>query len=235
VSAAVNERAPRFGLPGRIQAPNSKPRSIALVGLGEGGAAIARDIAREGPDSQIEVHVLAKSTAGGDPLAAIQAGGGDLQRDLASADMIFIVAGRGDDVGLAPVVSSIAHSRRHPVTALYIVPQDAFGDGEDATLLDFLPGAAQTADAVADEEYHSLIRRTAGAFKETLKGKDLIIYERRLEPLMRDEDPVTLQEIGDDFGITRERVRQIEARVKKRLGDFLRQQIPDIKDIEFGA
>jgi RNA polymerase sigma-32 factor len=109
------------------------------------------------------------------------------------------------------------------------------GEGEDATLLDFLPGAAQTADAVADEEYHSLIRRTASAFKETLKGKDLIIYERRLEPLMRDEDPVTLQEIGDDFGITRERVRQIEARVKKKLGDFLRQQIPDIKDIEFGA
>jgi len=52
---------------------------------------------------------------------------------------------------------------------------------------------------------------------------------------MRDEDPVTLQEIGDEYGISRERVRQIEARLKKRLGDYLRQQIPDIKDIEFGA
>ena len=51
----------------------------------------------------------------------------------------------------------------------------------------------------------------------------------------RDEEPVTLQEIGDEFGISRERVRQIEARVKKRFADYLRQQVPDIKDIEFGA
>jgi RNA polymerase sigma-32 factor len=106
-------------------------------------------------------------------------------------------------------------------------------EGGDATLLDFLPGPTQTADAVADEEYHRLIRRTAGEFRETLKGKDLVIYQRRLEPLMRDEEPVTLQEIGDEFGITRERVRQIEVRVKKRFADYLRQQIPDIKDIQY--
>src|SRR5438105_3799624 len=107
--------------------------------------------------------------------------------------------------------------------------------GEDATLLDFIPGSAQTADAVADEEYHRLIREKANEFKRTLKGKDLVIYERRLESLMRDEEPVTLQEIGDEYGISRERVRQIEARLKKHLGAYLRQQIPDIKDIGFGA
>ena len=72
-------------------------------------------------------------------------------------------------------------------------------------------------------------------FKKTLTGKDLVIFERRLEALMRDEEPVTLQEIGDQYGITRERVRQIEARLKKKLGAYLREQIPDIKDIEFGA
>jgi len=108
-------------------------------------------------------------------------------------------------------------------------------EGEDATLLDFLPASQQTADAVADEEYHGLVRAKADEFKRTLSGKDLIIYERRLEALMKDEEPVTLQEIGDEFGITRERVRQIENRVKKKLGAYLRQQIPDIKDIEFGA
>ncbi len=109
------------------------------------------------------------------------------------------------------------------------------GEDEEATLLDFLPSREQTADAVADKEYHRLIRETAGEFRSTLKGKDLVIYERRLEPLMRDEEPVTLQEIGDEFGITRERVRQIEARVKKKLADYMRQRIPDIREIEFGA
>jgi RNA polymerase sigma-32 factor len=108
-------------------------------------------------------------------------------------------------------------------------------EGEEATLLDFLPGPEQTAETVADEEYHRLIRRTAGEFQQTLKGKDLVVYERRLAPLMRDEEPVTLQEIGDEFGVSRERVRQIEARVKKKLAEYLRQQVPDIKDIEFGA
>jgi RNA polymerase sigma-32 factor len=108
-------------------------------------------------------------------------------------------------------------------------------EGEDATLLDFLPAGSQTADAVADEEYHHLIRETASEFRRTLTGKDLTVYERRLEPLMRDEEPVTLQEIGDEFGITRERVRQIEARVKKKFGEYLRKRIPDIEDIEFGA
>src|SRR5262249_44459357 len=53
-------------------------------------------------------------------------------------------------------------------------------EGGDATLLDFLPSHEQTADAVADEEYHRLIRRTADEFRQTLKGKDLVIYERRL-------------------------------------------------------
>jgi RNA polymerase sigma-32 factor len=108
-------------------------------------------------------------------------------------------------------------------------------DGEETTFLDFLSGPERTADTVADEEYHRLVREKASAFKETLGGKDRVIYERRLEALMRDEEPSTLQEIGDEYGITRERVRQIEARLKKKLGAYLREQIPDIKDIEFGG
>lgn len=150
--SALAKPRPRFGLPGRIQAPNSKPRSIALVGLGEGGAAVARRLSGE-RQPNLEVHVLAKSGSGGDALAAIQAGGGDLQRDLASADMIFIVACRGDDVGLAPVVSGIAHSRKHPVTALYIVPPDADGHGEEDETLKTLRIGVEMLVVVSDETY----------------------------------------------------------------------------------
>ena len=99
----MSARASAFGLPGRIQAPNSKPRSIALVGLGSGGAAIARAISGENL-ANLDVHVLAKSAAGDNALAAIQAGGGDLQRALTTADMIFIVACRGDERTLKSVV-----------------------------------------------------------------------------------------------------------------------------------
>jgi RNA polymerase sigma-32 factor len=40
---------------------------------------------------------------------------------------------------------------------------------------------------------------------------------------------VTLQEIGEHFGISRERVRQIENRLKKRFKDFLKGQATDIE------
>ena len=157
---AASRAQPAFGLPGRIQAPNSQPRSIALVGLGQGGTAIARRIAEEGLDN-VDVHVLAKSAAGKDAIAAIQAGGGDLQRNLQAADMIFIVACAGDDVGLAPVVSSIAHGRNHSVTALYIVPPERMGP-EDGTLRT-LRGAVEMLVVVSDESYVAAMINALGA------------------------------------------------------------------------
>jgi cell division GTPase FtsZ len=149
---APRGRASAFGLPGRIQAPNSKPRSIALVGLGNGGAAIARALSAEGLPN-LDVHVLAKSAAGDNTVAAIQAGGGDLQRALTSADMIFMVACRGDDVGLAPVVSGIAHSRNHPVTALYIMPSDAIVSATEDETLKTLRSSVEMLVVVSDQSY----------------------------------------------------------------------------------
>ena len=153
MTTAIDRDRPAFGLPGRIQDPNSKPRSIALVGIGEGGAAIARNMKDEDL-AQLDVHVFAKSATGGDAIAAIQAGGGDLQRDLSDSDMIFIVACQGDDVGLAPVVSGIAHSHNHPVTALYIVPPgaDFRAEAEDQTLKTLREGVEMLV-IVSDESY----------------------------------------------------------------------------------
>ncbi len=90
-SASTTVQVPAFGLPGRIQSPNSRPRSIALVGLGNGGTAVARGVALQDLP-RVDVHVLAKSATGGDAIAAIKAGGGDLQRDLMGADMITLRA-----------------------------------------------------------------------------------------------------------------------------------------------
>jgi cell division GTPase FtsZ len=162
MTATIDANRPAFGLPGRIQHPNSKPRSIALVGIGAGGAAIARNMKDEDL-AQLDVHVFAKSASGGDAVAAIQALGGDLQRDLTDSDMIFIVACQGDDVGLAPVVSGIAHSRNHPVTALYIVPQgaDFLGEAEDATLKT-LRESVEMLVIVSDESYVSAMIAALG-------------------------------------------------------------------------
>ena len=51
----------------------------------------------------------------------------------------------------------------------------------------------------------------------------MIIFDKR----MRAEDPLTLQELGDEFGISRERVRQLEARLTMKLRVYLKEQLGD--------
>jgi RNA polymerase sigma-32 factor len=57
-------------------------------------------------------------------------------------------------------------------------------------------------------------------FEKTLKGRDLEIFHGRILA----DNPKTLQEIGEDYGISRERARQLEARILSRLEDFVREK-----------
>jgi len=99
--------------------------------------------------------------------------------------------------------------------------------GEDATMLDFLPSReANTEDKFAAAESRDFISQKIREFGDTLTGKDRVIFDERL---MADE-PLTLQEIGDRYGISRERVRQVEERIKKRLKAHLLAESPDLGD-----
>lgn len=55
------------------------------------------------------------------------------------------------------------------------------------------------------------------AFEKSLKGRDLEVFRDRLIA----DEPLTLQEIGDRYGISRERARQIEAKILKNLKKFV--------------
>jgi RNA polymerase sigma-32 factor len=103
------------------------------------------------------------------------------------------------------------------------------GEDESGALVDFLPGPEQTAERqVADAEYRRLLSEKMAQFGKGLTGKERVIFERRLLT----EEPVTLQEIGDQFGISRERVRQLENRLKKRLKAYLLQEFKELKDVD---
>jgi RNA polymerase sigma-32 factor len=100
-------------------------------------------------------------------------------------------------------------------------------DETGGTLLDVLPGATETAEKqVGDAEFRKEIGDRIHAFGATLKDKEAVIFSERLLA----EKPLTLQEIGDKYGISRERVRQIEERLKKRLRTFLQDEIKDLRD-----
>ena len=105
------------------------------------------------------------------------------------------------------------------------------GDEESATLLDFIADQRATAEEeVAATEYRQLINEKMEEFARTLKGKEQVIFTKRLLA----EEPITLQQIGEQYGISRERVRQLESRLKKKLKDYLMREVKDFKDLDVG-
>ena len=58
-------------------------------------------------------------------------------------------------------------------------------------------------------------------FVKSLKDKELVIFRERILA----DDPLTLREIGERYGITRERVRQIEERVKKKIRAYVEHSL----------
>jgi RNA polymerase sigma-32 factor len=93
------------------------------------------------------------------------------------------------------------------------------GDDDEATLLNFLQDNKQTPEEqIAEAQYRELLQDKMEQFAKGLKDKELVIYRERL----LNEEPLTLREIGEKYGISRERVRQIEERVKKKLKTFLK-------------
>src|SRR6266540_811799 len=101
------------------------------------------------------------------------------------------------------------------------------GEDDEATLLNFLQDSKQSPEEqFADAQYRELLRLKMEQFAKNLKDKELVIYRERLLT----EDPVTLREIGEKYGISRERVRQIEERVKKKLKTYLNKELKDVRD-----
>ena len=101
---------------------------------------------------------------------------------------------------------------------------------EDTRLLDVLPDSdpmSNPEEATANDEFRRFAREKVEEFEHQLEGKDLEIFRQRL----LSEDPITLQEIGEKFGISRERVRQIENRLKKRFKDFVKGEAGDIEEV----
>ena len=89
-------------------------------------------------------------------------------------------------------------------------------------------GSAVPADeTVGDEQMRRLFREKLDAFALTLTDeREKAIFEDRLLP--RDgAEAVTLADLGARFGLTRERARQIEAKLTARLRDYVKAEIPD--------
>ncbi len=106
------------------------------------------------------------------------------------------------------------------------------GDAEGRAIakVDMMPSSAEGPETLmADSELHGLLKEKLAEFRKTLEGKDkdLAIFDQRLVA----DDPLTLQELGDRFGISRERVRQLEQRLTGRLRDYLSAEMGDAVEV----
>ncbi len=90
-------------------------------------------------------------------------------------------------------------------------------------------GGAAVDEALGDEELKRIFHEQLAAFGAGLTDeKERFLFRHRLLP-PEGTEPLTLQEVGDRFGLTRERARQIEAKLTARLRDHLRAAIPDFE------
>jgi RNA polymerase sigma-32 factor len=99
--------------------------------------------------------------------------------------------------------------------------QAPVGSGEGSAILqDFLPVDEVPPDEqVAAGETQDLLKQKFEEFALSLNPRDRKILQERL----LSELPKTLQEIAEEYGITKERVRQLEARIIERLKEFFRK------------
>ncbi|MBM4127713.1 MAG: sigma-70 family RNA polymerase sigma factor [Nitrospira sp.] len=98
------------------------------------------------------------------------------------------------------------------------------GENQDGSLLDILPSQQQPADEqLADHQLRALFRAKLAEFTKTIEERDEDILRNRI----LSETPLTLDELGDKYGITKERTRQLEARIIKRLRDYIKKDVKD--------
>ncbi|MBE6441987.1 MAG: sigma-70 family RNA polymerase sigma factor [Desulfovibrio desulfuricans] len=96
-----------------------------------------------------------------------------------------------------------------------------------ATRMDFLPALGPgIEDSLARNEIADLVRSRLKTILPKLNEKELYILHNRL---LTDE-PVTLREIGERYNVTRERVRQLEARLLEKIRRHLAVDIKDFSE-----
>ena len=97
-------------------------------------------------------------------------------------------------------------------------------DGRSTTRLELMPSTNATPDQIAEgSEFSALLHTQLDEFRKTLSGKDIDIFDKRVVA----DEPLTLQELGDQFGVSRERVRQLESRMMGKLREHLRENFGD--------
>ncbi|MFV0340104.1 MAG: RNA polymerase sigma factor [Parachlamydiaceae bacterium] len=114
-----------------------------------------------------------------------------------------------NELGLTPdKVREIYKIAQHPISL-----QAEVGDGGESQFGDFLEDT--TADSPAEATGYSILKDKMGEVLATLTERERKVLIQRFGLL--DGKPKTLEEVGVEFNVTRERIRQIEAKALRKM------------------
>ena len=151
---------------------------------------------------------------------------------------------RLERMGISPTTKAISDSLQIPEKEIVNVDQHLSAPalslhapmgGEDGRSLSEVisdKDSESPEDMVGSNELGSQVRDALEAFAHTLKDdREVTIWYERLVA----EDPVSLAVLGGRYGVSKERIRQVEARIKRRLKIHLRRELGDELDFEFNV
>jgi len=127
-------------------------------------------------------------------------------------------------------------SERLGVTEKEIVDMDQRLDGWDVSLnaplsddsdsekIEFISYDSESVEEqVSKKQMDNLIHGKIEEFRKLMTKRENEIFDLRIFS----DSPATLQEIGDRYGISRERVRQVEKNIITKMREFIREELPD--------
>jgi RNA polymerase sigma-32 factor len=100
-------------------------------------------------------------------------------------------------------------------------------DDSDTERIEFVSNeeSASVEDEVAKKQMASLLHERIAEFRKEMTERELEIFDQRIFS----DSPATLQDIGDRYGISRERVRQVEKNIIRKMRAYFKQEIPDFE------
>jgi len=99
-------------------------------------------------------------------------------------------------------------------------------DDSESERISLFPASNASAESeVAREEIKRILGARLEEFRKRLNKRELQILDNRIIA----DSPATLQQLGDKYHISRERIRQIEKNIIRKIGDYFRQEIPDFE------
>jgi RNA polymerase sigma-32 factor len=104
-------------------------------------------------------------------------------------------------------------------------------DDDTRTRLDLLEDDGENPEhEVSGDEFKRMLHDKLRKFGATLEGREAEIFSERLVA----DEPITLQDLGDRWGVSRERARQVEKRMVLRLRAYLQEELGDAVEIALG-